>query len=83
MGTLLHQAPDRAQTLRVGALATLSRNFQLAFLRPLVGRKNVRVVLRSGPLETLLQGLVSHRLDVVLTTQTPPRDAATEWVSSI
>ena len=29
------------QVLRVGALSTLSRNFQMQFLRPLLGRPNV------------------------------------------
>ena len=34
--------------LRVGALATLSRNFQMEFLTPLIGRTDVELVLRSG-----------------------------------
>ncbi len=37
IGTL-KQAGRVRQALRVGALATLSRNFQLRFLRPLLGR---------------------------------------------
>ena len=36
------EAPRRA--LRVGALATLSRNFQIAFLKPLLGRADVELV---------------------------------------
>lgn len=43
--------------LRVGALATLSRNFQIEFLRPLLGAKDVELVLRSGTSVELLQGL--------------------------
>ena len=35
-------------TLRIGALATLSRNFQLAFLQPLLERGDLHLVLRSG-----------------------------------
>jgi LysR family transcriptional activator of nhaA len=68
------------QVLRVGALATLSRNFQLRFLRPVLGDPAVEVVLRSGSLADLLQGLEALRLDVVLLNAVPPRDAATPWV---
>ncbi len=66
--------------LRVGALATLSRNFQMQFLRPLIGRSDVEVVLRSGSQAELLRGLDSLAFDVVLTNLAPPRDAATPWL---
>jgi len=68
------------QVLRVGALATLSRNFQMRFLAPVMGREDVEVILRSGSLAELLAGLEAHRLDVVLLNTVPPRDAATPWV---
>jgi hypothetical protein len=38
----------RGGRFRVGALATLSRNFQMEFLEPLIGRADVELVLRSG-----------------------------------
>lgn len=69
------------QVLRVGSAATLSRNFQLTFLRPVLGRDDVEVVVRSGSIADLLAGLEAHRLDVVLSTAPPPSDAATPWVS--
>jgi LysR family transcriptional activator of nhaA len=68
------------RALRVGALATLSRNFQMQFLRPLIGRPDVEVVLRSGSQAELLRGLDSLAFDVVLTNLAPPRDAATPWL---
>lgn len=68
------------RALRVGALATLSRNFQMQFLRPLIGRSDVEVVLRSGSQAELLRGLESLAFDVVLTNLAPPRDAATPWL---
>lgn len=68
------------RALRVGALATLSRNFQLQFLRPLIGRPDVEVVLRSGSQGELLRGLEATALDVVLTNLAPPRDAASPWL---
>jgi LysR family transcriptional regulator, transcriptional activator of nhaA len=76
----LKAAGGRRQALRVGALATLSRNFQLGFLRPVVGRDDVEVVLRSGPQETLLRGLAALSLDVVLTNLAPARDAASPFL---
>ncbi|MEM9795284.1 MAG: LysR family transcriptional regulator [Pseudomonadota bacterium] len=71
-------APRRA--LRVGALATLSRNFQMAFLKPIIGRDDVEVILRSGSQETLLRGLDAQALDVVLTNLAPARDAASPYL---
>jgi len=66
--------------LRVGALATLSRNLQMQFLRPMIGRTDVEVVLRSGSQGELLRGLEAHALDVMLTNLPPPRDAASPWL---
>jgi LysR family transcriptional activator of nhaA len=62
------------QILRVGALTTLSRNFQLEFLRPLVGRVDVELVVRSGTLRDLIAQLESHAIDVVLANSAAPRD---------
>lgn len=81
LNTLGERPTDRRQVLRVGSLATLSRNFQIGFLRPLLGRDDVEVVIRSGALGDLLQQLEAQRLDVVLANLSPPRDAATPWIS--
>ena len=81
LGTLKQQPGENRQVLRVGALATLSRNFQIGFLRPLLGREDVEVVIRSGTTEDLLNNLEAHRLDVVLLNLPPLRDAATAWIS--
>lgn len=76
--TLAGRAGAR-QVVRVGALATLSRNFQLNFLRPLVQDPDVSVILRSGSIGELLAELEALRLDVVLTNAPPRHDAATSW----
>ncbi|MCR8827898.1 LysR family transcriptional regulator [Photobacterium sp. TY 1-4] len=68
------------QVLRVGALATLSRNFQIEFLRPLLGTPQVELVLRSGTSIELLQGLETLSLDVVLTNRAPAPDALTAFI---
>jgi LysR family transcriptional activator of nhaA len=63
------------QVLRVGALTTLSRNFQLEFLRPLVGRSDVELIVRSGNIRDLLAQLEAQAVDVVLANSAAPRDA--------
>lgn len=69
------------QSIRVGSLATLSRNFQVGFLAPLLQREDVSILLRSGSMAELLRHLDAHRLDVLLTNQAPTRDAGTPWIS--
>jgi LysR family transcriptional activator of nhaA len=69
----------KRMTVRIGALATLSRNFQVAFLQPVVGRDDVRLVIRSGAMRELLQMLDAHHIDILLTNTLPPRDDATAW----
>jgi LysR family transcriptional activator of nhaA len=71
----LQQRTGERQALRIGALATLSRNFQLRFLRPLLGRSDVEVVLRSGSAAELYDALMGLQLDVVLTNDPPRADA--------
>jgi LysR family transcriptional activator of nhaA len=67
--------------LRAGALATMSRNFQLRFFRPLLGRADAELVIRTGGLADLLGALEAHHLDVVLANAVPPRDAGTACVA--
>lgn len=76
----LREASGARRALRVGALATLSRNFQMQFLRPLIGRPDVEIVLRSGSQPELLRGLEALAYDVVLTNLAPARDAASPWL---
>jgi len=75
MSTLAGRPLASRQVLRVGALTTLSRNFQLEFLRPLVGRPDVELIVRSGAIRDLLAQLEAHAVDVVLSNSAAPRDA--------
>jgi len=76
----LQQSGRQRRALRVGALATLSRNFQLAFLRPVLGRTDVEVILRSGSAAELFSALTALHLDLVLTNQPPDADALTSFI---
>lgn len=79
LDTLRHGSVGRRRILRVGAMATLSRNFQLDFLRPVQQRDDVDLVLRSGSLRELMDQLTAHHLDLVLTNIPVRRDAANPW----
>ena len=81
--TLEGQPRRERQALRVGALTTLSRNFQLEFLRPLLDRDDVELVVRSGTMRELLAGLTAHTLDIVLTNSAVRRDAALDLHSHL
>lgn len=69
--------------LRVGAVSTLSRNFQMAFLAPLVGRDDATVSIRTGALRTLARQLERHQLDLLLTNSLPPRDETAPWIGEL
>lgn len=73
----------RLPPLRVGSVATLSRNFQLHWLKPLLTRGDVQVVLHSGTLRELLAQLGAHQLDVVLANDAVPRDRAAGWHNTL
>ncbi|WP_375230523.1 LysR family transcriptional regulator [Roseobacter sp. S98] len=79
MVATLQQTGASRRALRVGAISTLSRNYQLVFLKPLLGRPDVEVVLRSGSMAELSTALAALHLDLVLTNQAPPADALTPF----
>ncbi|PLC40993.1 LysR family transcriptional regulator [Ralstonia pickettii] len=58
--------------IRVGSVATLSRNYQENWIKPLLGDPEVLLTLESGVLEDLLERLVEHQLDVVLANESVP-----------
>jgi LysR family transcriptional activator of nhaA len=79
VATLREGRRQTRQVLRVGAVATLSRNFQRGFLAPLLRQPDVELVLHSGSLRELLARLGAHTLDVVLSNHRVHEDAGTAW----
>ncbi|CDF83594.1 LysR family transcriptional regulator [Pseudomonas sp. QL9] len=77
--TTLQGNQQASQALRIGAVATLSRNFQENLLRPFLGREDLRITLESGSLDELLERLALHKLDVVLTNKAVSADAQRTW----
>lgn len=83
MQTLERHSPHRRKVLSVGAVSTLSRNFQIELLRPLLNRPEIELVLQSGSLRTLLTQLGAHSIDLVLSNLPVKRDAETGWHSHL
>ncbi len=54
---------------RIGAVATLSRNFQENFLKPVISDEHLRLVIESASLDELLERLRVHRLDLILSNR--------------
>ena len=77
----LKETGKTRRAIRIGALATLSRNFQIEFLRPILGRADVDLILRSGSTGELLRALETLNLDIVLLNQSPMADSVTPFIT--
>lgn len=71
---VLQRQGEAAPPLRVGAVSTLSRNFQLQFLRPVLAGGAAAVDLKSGSESVLYEALTSLAIDVLLTAVPPHGD---------
>jgi LysR family transcriptional activator of nhaA len=81
--TLAGRPPGQRQPVRVGVITTLSRNFQIEFVRPLLGRSDTEIIVRSGTMRDLLARLESHEVDVVLSNSPARSDAQTLFRSHL
>lgn len=79
LSTVQRGEAQAVQQLRVGSVATVSRNFLSAFLQPLWGREGVRLAVESGGLDDLLQRLSVHRLDIVLSNRAVSAETDHRW----
>lgn len=70
---------QQVQQIKIGAVATLSRNFQENFLRPVFGNADIKLELKSSNLEDLLSKLEVHKLDLILSNRPVVSDSATPW----
>ncbi|GAB4253802.1 MAG: LysR family transcriptional regulator [Methylomicrobium sp.] len=82
--SLMHSRESgNRQIVRIGVVSTLSRNFQLELLKPLLIRNDTELVLHSGNLKELLTRMQNHTLDLVLANQPSPTDADIRWYSHL
>lgn len=70
----LQGVDDGITKLRIGGVATMSRNYQENWIRPALANPHVVLTLESGLLDWLLERLLRHQLDVVLANETVPAD---------
>ena len=83
LDVIKHQISQKKQIVRVGAVATLSRNFQMQLLHPLFKREKLGVFLHSGNMKDLLAMLGSHLLDLVLSNLPAHREPDFPWYSHL
>ena len=83
INTLKDQGMTDMAVLRIGASATLSRNFQLSFIQPALPRTDVHITLHSGSMDELMTQLDAHKLDVILSNTLPVREAESSWIPHV
>lgn len=83
VGTLKGFDARTKKIVRVGAMATLSRNFQVDFLAPILQREDIDIVVRSDGLQVLLEELDTLHLDVVLVNTLPTIDHDVPWLTHL
>ncbi|MEX1198799.1 MAG: LysR family transcriptional regulator [Pseudohongiellaceae bacterium] len=71
------------ETLRIGALSTMSRNFLEAFVAPFLTMPGTRISLHANDSEDLLDALGRYRLDVVLTTSAVSQSGDRRWQTQL
>lgn len=70
----LTEGRRRSSELRIGAAATLSRNFHESFVKPLLAEPGLRLRFVAGSMDDMLGRLADHTLDVVLANGAVERD---------
>ncbi len=83
MHVLERRGSGRRKILAVGAVATLSRNFQIELLKPLLAMPDLQLVIRSGGLRELLAQMEAHTIDLVLSNFPVKRESSTGWHSHL
>ena len=83
LATMRGLSTDNKKILRVGAVANLSRNFQLSFLRDLIIQDDVEIIIHSGNFAELLNQLQSLSIDLLLSNQAAPVEINSEWINKL
>lgn len=83
MAVLSGENPTIRRRLRVGALANLSRNFQIDFLRQALQQPDAEITITSGSMRELFEGLEAQVFDLALVNQLPARDQRSNWIAQV
>lgn len=74
LATLQNRGGQYRSVLRVGAVSTLSKNFQISFLKQALDDQELEVIIYSANLRELLKQLKAHTIDIVLSNSAVPRE---------
>ncbi|MDQ8204222.1 LysR family transcriptional regulator [Pelagicoccus sp. SDUM812003] len=74
LATLHNRGGHYRSVIRVGAVSTLSKNFQITFLSDALDDQEVEVVIYSANLQELIGQLKAHTLDIVLSNSAVPAE---------
>jgi len=74
MATLQNRGGRYRSVLRVGAVSTLSKNFQITFLREALDDQELEVIVHAASFRELINQLKGHTLDIVLSNSAVPRE---------
>ena len=83
LATLQNKSGQFRKKLRIGAVTTLSRNFQLGFLHEAIDDNEVEVVIHSLSLREALAQLSAHQLDMVLSNRAVPPSGGSAFRSDL
>lgn len=84
LNRLEEEGKSTKQSIKIGVITTLSRNFQFLFLKPLLENPDIELSIISDNYEALISKLEAHELDVVLANSIPrKRSAASAWVAHL
>ena len=64
---LLQGVQAKNQSIKIGMLATMSRNFIESFVEPLINRPNTKYSLHARSQTSMLNALTNHQIDIALT----------------
>lgn len=74
LATLRNRGGRYRNVLRVGAVSTLSKNFQISFLHEVLEDQEVEVVIYSASMRELISQLKAHSIDLVLSNSSVPSE---------
>lgn len=71
------------KTLRIGAISGLSRNLQYEFISPFVSQPEYKFYITTGDQKKLIDLLLEHSLDVVLTSRNIAHESAKQFYTHV
>lgn len=74
LATLKNRGGRYRSVLRVGAVSTLSKNFQISFLKDVLDDQEVEVVIYAASMRVLLGQLRAHSIDIILSNTPVARE---------